>query len=240
MRLVESVEVGAHGQEPVEAQLPGRQQHRHGAAPAAASLRGKRDGGGVLAEGRRAPSSGTLGTAPRLQEPALAAGPGLRGGPAPLRPQLPAGQASHARPRWLRRPRVQGLGTAHGRRDPRRTRTDPGCSHRPGTDGKGGQTPLPPYLRRAVPPGEEGAAAAASGGLTGGSTPAGVRAAPRPALPPLERPRARPCPGAAPRRDGRGGSGAELPALRAPGRTLGGAAARSPRGERGYRARVRR
>lgn len=43
----------------------------------------------------------------------------------------------------------------------------------PSTDGRGRETPLPLYLRRTVPLAEEGAAAAASGGPTEGSTAAG-------------------------------------------------------------------
>lgn len=209
MRFVESVEVGAHGEEPVEAQLPGRQQHRHGSCSRRPPPCGEReDGSGFPAEGRQAPSSGTAGTGTAL--------PGWEA--APLRPQLPGGQASRARPHRLQRPRVQGLSTAHGWRTlGTQPGPDPGCSRRPGTEGRGGEAPLLPYLRKAVPPGEEGAAAAASGGPTGGFTPQ-ARGRPRarplpaaPATPPHGRPRApsRPAPyGLWPPRGGTEGAGA--------------------------------
>lgn len=210
MRFVERVEVRAHGQDPVQSQLPGRQQHRPGrccpAHPAGASLRGKERAG----EGSGpAPRSGT----PRQGE---------RSGAGPRR----AGQ----RPPSARQgPAQPGRGEAAGRAPPAAAgRAGESC---PATVAAGAATAAPRLTRAAA-----GAAAAASGGAGRSCGPAAgergrgekrlrakmSRSSTKHPLPP------------APLRAGghppwRAGAGRSSPTLRALSRPLRTAALRRPR-----------
>lgn len=150
----------------------------------------------------------------------------LTGGAAPPAATGRAGEPCPAAPAA----EAPGPRAAHGRRDPQdTTRTGPRlCS---GTrDRRERRDTPPPYLRRAVPLGERGAAAAASDGPAGGSTPAGEWAAPLPAAPAAPahaRARARPGPAShgRRRRRPRGGRAGRGGTRRSPG-------ACAPRNER--------